>query len=78
MLNEHTRFKIPFEDDKLLDYDNKKYKIYPNGHPTYPREYILKEAIKAGLVNKENNPTEMRCVQDAWERCSNAGLSLMI
>jgi len=71
MLNEHTRFKIPvFKDDKLLDYNNKKYKVLSlNGHSTYPREYILKEAIKAGLVNKENNSTEMRySMVDAWER----------
>ena len=71
MLNEHTRFKIPvFEDDKLLDYNNKKYKVLSlNGHSTYPREYILKEAIKAGLVNKENNSTEMRySMADAWEQ----------
>ncbi len=71
MLNETTRFKIPvFDDDKLLDYENKKYKVLSlNGHSTYPREYILKEAIKAGLVNKENNSNEMRySMVDAWKK----------
>lgn len=62
MLNDHTRFKMPvFDDDKLLDYENKKYKVLSlNGHSTFTREYMITEAIKAGMVNKENDSTEMR------------------
>lgn len=67
----HTRHKINLLDDqKLLDYENKTYKVLSlNGHSTVPREYMLKEAIKAGLVNKENNSNEMRySMCDAWPR----------
>ena len=56
-----SKKKCPvFDDDKLLDYENKKYKASLNGHSTFTREYMITEAIKAGMVNKENDFTEMR------------------
>ena len=62
MLNSETRFKIPvFNDEGLLNYENKKYKVLSlNGHSTFPREYILSLAVKEGLVNKANNSKEIR------------------
>lgn len=71
MLNSETRFKIPvFNDEGLLNYENKKYKVLSlNGHSTFPREYILSLAIKEGLVNKANNSKEIRySFLDPWER----------
>ena len=71
MLNSETRFKIPvFNDEGLLNYENKKYKVLSlNGHSTYPREYILSLAVKEGLVNKANNSKEIRySFLDPWER----------
>ena len=71
MLNSETRFKIPvFNDEGLLNYENKKYKVLSlNGHSTFPREYILSLAVKEGLVNKANNSKEIRySFLDPWER----------
>ena len=71
MLNSETRFKIPvFNDESLLNYENKKYKVLSlNGHSTFPREYILSLAVKEGLVNKANNSKEIRySFLDPWER----------
>ena len=71
MLNSETRFKIPvFNDEGLLNYENKKYKVLSlNGHSTYPREYILSLAVEEGLVNKANNSKEIRySFLDPWER----------
>ena len=71
ILNSETRFKIPvFNDEGLLNYENKKYKVLSlNGHSTFPREYILSLAVKEGLVNKANNSKEIRySFLDPWER----------
>lgn len=71
MLNSETRFKIPvFNDEGLLNYENKKYKVLSlNGHSTYPREYILSLAVEEGLVNKANDSKEIRySFLDPWER----------
>lgn len=71
MLNSETRFKIPvFNDEGLLNYENKKYKVLSlNGHSTFPREYILSLAVEEGLVNKANNSKEIRySFLDPWEQ----------